>query len=104
MRFRKARNPHTLHALCGTSTKIAAGALGFRVEFDNCPEGLSVHRSQVCGVVNLDVLQGGRENGKDPQIISRNHRGDGQLATEPFGPLKTILESISTVYARYEVS
>ena len=62
MRFRKARNLHTLHALCRTSTKVAAGALGFRIEFDNRPEGLSVYCGQVCGVGNLDVLQGGREN------------------------------------------
>ena len=104
MHFRKGRNPHALHALCGTSTKVAAGALGFRVEFDNRPEGVSAYRGQVCGVVNLDVQRGGRENGNDPQIIFRNHRGNGQVATEPFGPLKTVLESVSAVYARYEVS
>jgi len=104
MRFRKARDPHTLHALCGTSTKVAAGALGFRVEFDNRPEGVSTYRGQECEVANLDVVQGGGENGKYPQIVSRNHRGDRQVATEPFGPLKTALERISAVYARYEVS
>jgi len=103
MRFRKVRNSHTLYALCGTSTKVAAGALGFRIECDDSPERMSTHRGQVYGVVDLDAPQGGREGGKDPEIISPNHRGDGQIATEPFGPLKVALESISAVYARYEV-
>jgi len=47
MHFKKARNPYTLHVLCGTSTKVAAGALGFRVQFDNRPEGVHACRGQV---------------------------------------------------------
>jgi len=55
-------------------------------------------------LILMCYIEGGRENGKNGQIMSRNHRGGGHVTTEPFGPLKTVLESASAVYARYEVS
>jgi len=111
MHFRKTENPRTpstthtyqTHVLCRTSTMVAAGALGFRVEFDNMPGGVSANRGQVCEAANLDVLDG-RESRKDSQTTSHDYRGNGRVSTEPFGPLKTALESTSTVYARYKVS
>ena len=83
---------------------VDAGALRFRVEFDNIPEGVSARRGGVGEVVNYDMLEDGGGSRRDSHIRSHNHRVNDRATTEPFGPLKTVLESTSTVYARYEVS
>jgi hypothetical protein len=118
MHFRNSRNSRTHiyrpHVLCGTSTNVAAGALGFRVELVDGPEGVPAHHGQVHEVANFYVSEGGRENRKGSRIISHNQRGDNQglrtpvpdpekEATGVFGPLKAVLETIYTVCAQYEV-
>ena len=104
MHFRKTRKSHSLRALCGTSTRVAAGALGFRVGYDNNPEETSPHYGRACEAVRLDVPTDGGGSRDDSQIASDNHRGDDAAATEPFGPLETAPENISIVHARHEVS
>jgi len=54
--------------------------LGFRLELDGGPEGVS---GQVFGVANLDMVEDDMENGESPQIASHDPRGDDQASPVP---------------------
>jgi len=131
MHCRESNNQRATSNLCGISARIAAGALGIRLELNDGLEGMSARKNQACGVANFDVLKGERKDRKNSWITSHNHEGGDQGlpapgvsamalehgegkatrgrgggfmdGTEVFGSLKAVLETIFSVYVQHEV-
>jgi len=131
MHRRESNNQRTTSNLCGMSARIAAGALGIRLELNDGLEGMSAQKNQARGVANFDVLKGERKDRKNSWVTSHNHEGGDQGlpasgvsamtlehgegkstrgkgggfmdGTEVFGSLKATLETIFSVYVQHEV-